>query len=148
MTIENILKEFAVSFSKKINPEYYFIVQLEFTDILDKNIWQLDIKNKNVVIYDKEIIKPEETFLLTVNTLEKLYNNELSLLTAFLQESNENGIMCSLIDIKINIKRGRNKRHGKRNGISHHYPHATPPSPYQTPRKVIQSSYRGCLTPH
>ncbi|MCL1930554.1 MAG: hypothetical protein FWF55_01960 [Treponema sp.] len=100
MTIENILKEFAVSFTKKIDPEYHFTVQLEFTDISDKNIWQLDIKNKNVIIYDKALIRPEETFLLTVNTLEKLYNNELSSLTAFLQRPNEKGIMSSLIDIK------------------------------------------------
>jgi mannose-6-phosphate isomerase-like protein (cupin superfamily) len=100
MTIENILNEFAVSFTKIIYPEYYFTVQLEFTDISDKNIWQLDIKNKNVIIYDKALIRPEETFLLTVKTLEKLYNNELSSLTAFLQGSNEKGVMCSLIDIK------------------------------------------------
>jgi hypothetical protein len=100
MTIENILKEFAVSFTKKIDQEYHFTVQLEFTDISDKNIWQLDIKNKDVIIYDKVIARPEEIFLLTVNTLEKLYNNELSSLTAFLQESNEKGVMCSLIDIK------------------------------------------------
>ena len=100
MTVENILNEFAVSFAKKIDPEYYFAVQLEFTDISDKNIWQLDIKNKNVVIYDKALIRPEETFLLTVKTLEKLYNNELSSLTAFLQCPDEKGIMCSLIDIK------------------------------------------------
>jgi len=100
MTIENILKEFAVPFTKKIGPEYHFTVQLEFTDISDKNIWQLDIKNKDVIIYDKVIARPEEIFLLTVNTLEKLYNNELSSLTAFLQEPNEKGVMCSLIDIK------------------------------------------------
>ena len=100
MTIENVLKEFAVSFSKKIDPEYYFTVQLEFTDISNNNTWQLDIKNKDVIIYNKIIIRPEETFLLTVSTLEKLYNNELSSLTAFLQEPNEKGVMCSLIDIK------------------------------------------------
>jgi len=100
MTIENILKEFAVSFTKKIDSEYYFTVQLQFTDVADKNIWQLDIKNKDVVIYDKVIARPEETFLLTVNTLEKLYNNELSSLTVFLQAPNEKGVMCSLIDIK------------------------------------------------
>jgi hypothetical protein len=100
MIIENILNEFAASFAKKIDPEYYFAVKLEFKNISEKNIWQLDIKNKNVIIYNKVIIRPEETFLLTVNTLEKLYNNELASLTAFLQEPNEKGIMCSLIDIK------------------------------------------------
>jgi hypothetical protein len=100
MTIENILKEFAVSFSKKIDPEYYYTAQLEFIDISDNNTWQLDIKNKEVIIYDKVMARPEETFLLTVKTLEKLYNNELSSLTAFLQEPNEKGVMCSLIDIK------------------------------------------------
>jgi hypothetical protein len=107
MTIENMFEEFAESFSKKIDPEYFMKVQLEFSDIKEKNIWQLDIRNNKVTIHNGEIIKPEETYILTLNTLEKLYNNELSPLTAFMQRPNDRGVMCSLIDIKNKKEKNR-----------------------------------------
>jgi hypothetical protein len=100
MNIEKTFEEFAETFTKKIDPEYFITVQFEFTDIKEKNIWQVDIKNNIANIYNGQIVKPEETYVLTADILEKLYNNELSPLTAFLQNPNDNGILCSLIDIK------------------------------------------------
>lgn len=100
MDIKTIFNDFSEAFSKKIDKDYFIKIQLEFTDIENENIWQLDIKDGTINIYNEQKIIPEETFTLTFNTLEKLYKNELSPLTAFSNERNQEGIMCSLIELK------------------------------------------------
>jgi len=100
MEIKKIFDDFSRAFIKKIDNDYFIKIQLEFLDIERNNIWQVDINDGKINIYNEEKIVPEETFTLTVDTLEKLYNNELSPLTAFANEPNKDGIMCSLIDIK------------------------------------------------
>jgi hypothetical protein len=89
MALKNIFDEFAVVFSKKIDKEYYIKLQFEFIDISEKNIWQIEVRDGNVFVYNEEIIEPEEKLILTSETLKKLYNNQLSPLTAFAKESNE-----------------------------------------------------------
>lgn len=100
MEIKKIFDEFSSAFVKKIDNDYFIRIQLEFLDIEGNNIWQIDIKDKKISIYNDEKLVPEETFTLTVDTLEKLYRNEMSPLTAFANEPNKNGVMCSLIDLK------------------------------------------------
>jgi hypothetical protein len=51
-------------------------------------------------VYNELKFDPEEIFVLSKDTLTKLYNNEIAPGTAFSQEPNEKGEMCSLIDLK------------------------------------------------
>jgi len=99
MEINGIFNEFAKAFEKKIDKEYRIRLQFEIYD-MENDTWQIDVNNGNVFLYNENKIIPEEIFVLSKNTLERLYNNELSPLTAFSQEPNENGEMCSLIELK------------------------------------------------
>jgi hypothetical protein len=99
MDINKIFNDFAKSFEKKINKDYFIKIQLEILD-MDNYIWQIDVKDGKVLIYNKYEIEPEEIFVLLKETLIKLYNNEISPLTAFSNEPNEKGEMCSLIELK------------------------------------------------
>jgi hypothetical protein len=99
MDIKQIFNDFAKAFEKKIDNEYFIKIQLEIINE-ENNIWQIDVNNGNVFVYNEMKITPEETFVLSKDTLLKLFNNELSSLTAFLNEPNENGEMCSLIQLK------------------------------------------------
>jgi hypothetical protein len=100
MTIENIFNDFAKTFKKKIDNDYFIKLQFEIFDV-ENSIWQIDVNNGNVVVVNnEEKIVPEETFVLSKETLLKMYNNELSPLSAFSNEPNEKGEMCSLIELK------------------------------------------------
>ena len=99
MNIEDIFNDFAKTFAQKIDNDYFIKLQFEIKDI-ENNIWQVDVSNGNVSIHNGEKIIPEEVFVLSKDTLLKLYNNELSPLSAFLNEQNEKGEMCSLIELK------------------------------------------------
>ncbi len=100
MEIKKIFDDFANAFSKKIDVNYHIKLQFEISDLEKENIWQIDVDNGEVLIYNDNRITPEEVFVLTSETLLKLYNNELSPLTAFANEPNKDGIMCSLIELK------------------------------------------------
>lgn len=100
MEIKKIFEDFAEAFVKKIDKNYFIKLQFEFTDLKNENIWQVDVKEGEVYVYNENQIVPEEIFTLTSDTLIKLYNNELAPLTAFANEPNKEGIMCSLIDLK------------------------------------------------
>jgi hypothetical protein len=89
MTVKEIFDEFTAVFSNKIDKEYHIKLQFEFTDIFDKNIWQIEVKDSNISVYNEEKIEPEEKLILTTETLKRLYDNELSPLTAFAKETNE-----------------------------------------------------------
>jgi hypothetical protein len=99
MDIADIFNEFAKTFARKIDNDYYIKLQFEIKD-MENRIFQVDVNNGNVTVYNEEKIIPEEIFVLSKDTLLKLYNNELSALTAFLNEPNEKGEMCSLIELK------------------------------------------------
>jgi hypothetical protein len=99
MNIKDIFKDFAKAFERKIDKDYLIKLQFEIKD-MENNIWQVDVNNGNVFVYNEEKIIPEETFILSKDTLIKLYNNELSPLSAFLNEQNEKGELCSLIKLK------------------------------------------------
>jgi hypothetical protein len=99
MEINTIFNDFAKAFEKKINKGYFIRVQFEIYDMKNE-IWQVDVNNGNIFIYNEEKINPEEIFTLSKDTLIRLYNNELAPLTAFAQEPNENGEYCALIDWK------------------------------------------------
>jgi putative sterol carrier protein len=99
MDIRTILNDFARAFEKKTNKDYFIRLQYEIQDE-ENGIWQIEVNNGKITIYNEEKIIPEETFVLSKDTLVKLYNNELSPLTAFAQEPNEKGEMCSLIELK------------------------------------------------
>jgi hypothetical protein len=97
MTIREIFTEFAEIFQNKIDKEYHIKFQFEFTDVEKNNIWQIEVKEGNIFLFNEKKIDPEEVFTLTTETLIRLYNNELAPYTAFAMESNEKG---ALIDIK------------------------------------------------
>lgn len=100
MDIKKIFNDFSRAFNKKIDKDYFIKLQFEFIDLKTENIWQVDVKDKKINVYNGQKIIPEEIFTLTSDTLIKLYNNELSPLTAFANEPNKEGIMCSLIELK------------------------------------------------
>jgi hypothetical protein len=99
MDIKGIFNDFAKTFEKKIDKEYSIRLQFEIYDT-ERSIWQIDINNGNVTVYNELKFEPEEIFVLSKDTLAKLYNNEIAPLTAFSQEPNEEGEMCSLIELK------------------------------------------------
>jgi len=98
MTVNEILKDFAKAFEKKIDKNYSIRLQLEIKD-MPNEIWQIDVNNGSVNIYNEEKIIPEETIMiLNKEVLDRIYNNELSALSAFLQEPSKNdGMMGALI---------------------------------------------------
>jgi hypothetical protein len=87
MDIKTILYEFASIFETKISKEYHIQIQIEFTDLKKNNIWQIDVKNGNVFLYNEIKFKTEQELALTTEVLKKLYNNELSPGTAFAEET-------------------------------------------------------------
>ncbi|GBU27679.1 hypothetical protein R84B8_01216 [Treponema sp. R8-4-B8] len=99
MDIKVIFNDFARVFEKKIDKDYFIKLQFEIYNV-ENGIWQIDVNNGNVFIYNEEKFVPEEIFVLSKETLIKMYNNEISPLTAFLQDINEKGELCSLIEIK------------------------------------------------
>jgi hypothetical protein len=98
MTVNEILNDFAKAFEKKIDMNYSIRIQLEIKDMPDE-IWQIDVNNRSVNIYNEEKIIPEETIMiLSKLILDRLYNNELSALSAFLQTPSKNdGMMGALM---------------------------------------------------
>jgi hypothetical protein len=99
MDIKDIFNDFARAFEKKIDKEYNIRLQFEIYDT-EKGLWQVDVNNGNVIVYNEIKIEPEEIFVLSKDTLVKLYNNDIAPLTAFSQEPNEKGEMCALIELK------------------------------------------------
>jgi len=101
MTIKGIFDEFTKAFEKKIYGDYYIRLQYEFYD-MENEVWQVEVKNGKVFVYNEKKIEPEDIFLLSKKTLEKLYNNELSPLSAHLEtpEKLEKGEMAALITLK------------------------------------------------
>jgi len=98
MTVNEIFEDFAKAFEKKIDKNYSIRLQLEIND-MPGDIWQVDINSGNVKIYNEAKITPEITIkILNKEVLEKIYNNELSALSAFLQTPSKNdGMMGALI---------------------------------------------------
>jgi hypothetical protein len=99
MDVNVIFNDFARAFEKKIDNAYFIKLQFEIYD-MENGIWQIEVNNGNVFVNNGEKIVPEEMFVLSKETLLKLYNNELSPLSAFSNEPNEKGEMCSLIELK------------------------------------------------
>ena len=62
MDIKKIFDDFSEAFTKKLDKDYFIKLQFEFTDIKDKNIWQINVKDGKVNIYNEEKIIPEEIF--------------------------------------------------------------------------------------
>jgi hypothetical protein len=107
MNIKGIFDEFAKAFEKKIDKDYHIQLQFEIYD-MENDIWQVDVKNGEVFVYNEEKIKPEgDTHILSKVTLEKLYNNELSPLSVFMEqpEKAEKGEMVALITGKHRMER-------------------------------------------
>jgi hypothetical protein len=113
MDNKTLLNDFAKAFAKKIDKDYFIRLQFEIYDAenSENDIWQVDVNNGNVFLYNEEKITPEKTWVLSRNTLMKLYNNELSPSTAFAENPGEkrnwdipsnilNNPMNSLIGVK------------------------------------------------
>ncbi len=115
MEAKKIFEEFAKAFEKKIDFDYKITLQYEIIDLVKDNIWQIDVKNGKVNIYNTEIIIPEEIFILKYDTLLKLYKNELSPITAYANEPDQNGKMTSLIEPKVKDERRVIKTNNKVN---------------------------------
>lgn len=105
MEAKKIFKDFAKTFERKIDFDYKIKLQYEILDLEKDNIWQIDVNNGKVNIYNNEIIIPEEIFTLKYDTLLKLYKNELSPVTAYANEPDQNGKMTSLIEPKVKDER-------------------------------------------
>ena len=99
MEINDIFNEFSKTFEKKIDREYSIKIQLEIYDV-ENGIWQIEVKDGKVFVYNEIKIEPEETYTLSKETLMKIYNNEINAYTAYANEPNEKGEMCGLIDLK------------------------------------------------
>jgi hypothetical protein len=99
MEINGIFNEFSRTFEKKIDLEYRIKIQLEIYD-MENGIWQIEVKDGKVFVYNEVKIEPEETYVLSKETLIKIYNNEINAYTALANEPNEKGEMCGLIDVK------------------------------------------------
>jgi hypothetical protein len=98
MTVKEIFTDFAKAFEKKIDKNYSIRLRLEIKD-MPGEIWQVDVNNGKVNIYNEEKISPEITIMiLNKEVLDKIYNNELSALSAILQTPSKNdGMMGALI---------------------------------------------------
>jgi len=103
MDTKAIFNEFAKTFERKIDKDYYIKVQLEINDE-ENGIWQIDVKDGKVSVYNEVKTEPEETFVLSKETLLKLYNNELNTHTAILQEPKGIDEVWALIDFKNKTK--------------------------------------------
>jgi hypothetical protein len=101
METQKIFKDFAKAFERKIDVDYKITLQYEIIDLEKDNIWQIDVKYGKVNIYNNEIIIPEEIFTLKYDTLLKLYRNELSPITAYANEPDQNENLTSLIEPKV-----------------------------------------------
>jgi putative sterol carrier protein/quercetin dioxygenase-like cupin family protein len=101
MTIEGIFNEFAETFEKKIGKDFHVKVQFEIYD-MENDVWQIEVNGGKVFVYNEKKIEPEEEYVLSRATLEKLYNNELSPLSAFLEEPEKakKGELAALITPK------------------------------------------------
>jgi hypothetical protein len=99
MKTDDIFNDFAKAFEKKIDGSYFIKLQFEIYD-MENEVWQIDVNNGNVFVNNGEKIVPEEIFVLSKKTLLKMYSNELSPSSAFSNEPNEKGEMCSLIELK------------------------------------------------
>jgi len=88
-----ILNTFASVFEKSIDQNLTLKLQLEIYDT-EKNIndiWQIEIKNGKLELFNEEKFVPERTLGLSKKTLIKLYNNDLSPSTAFSENPGNNG---------------------------------------------------------
>jgi hypothetical protein len=99
MEIKVVFEDFAKTFEKKIDKDYKIRLQFEFYD-MENGVWQIDVNNGKVFVYNGIKINPESTFLLSKETLFKMYNNEISASTAFSNEPDEKGEMRALIEPK------------------------------------------------
>jgi mannose-6-phosphate isomerase-like protein (cupin superfamily) len=80
---------------------------------MENDIWQIEVKDGKVFIYNEIEIEPEgDTYILSKETLEKLFNNELSSFTAFLEnpELIEKGEKIALITGKHRNELGKVSR--------------------------------------
>jgi mannose-6-phosphate isomerase-like protein (cupin superfamily) len=112
MNIKDIFDEFAKVFEKKISKDYHIRLQFEIYD-MENDIWQIEAKNGKVFVYNEAKIEPEgDTFIISKATLQKLYNNELSSFTAFLEnpELIEKGEKIALITGKHRNELGKVSR--------------------------------------
>ncbi len=98
--VKEIFMEFASAFEHKIDNTFWIQLQYEITCENDIAIIQVKVENGCVQIYDGEIIEPENIYVMSIETLRKLYRHELTPLTALANEPNESGEMCSLIEPK------------------------------------------------
>lgn len=98
--IISIFQEFAKAFEQKINQDFYIKLQYEIMHSDDCTIVQVEVENGQVHIYDGKVIEPEDVFVMSVDTLSKLYYHELTPLTALANEPDESGNMFSLIEPK------------------------------------------------
>jgi hypothetical protein len=91
MDNKTIFSDFAKAFERKIDKDYYIRLQFNIYDTEngENDIWQVDVKNGNVVLYNEERITPEKTWVLSKNTLIKLYKNEVASPTAFSENPGE-----------------------------------------------------------
>jgi hypothetical protein len=109
MNIKNIFDEFAKAFEKKIDFDYHIRLQFEIYD-MENDIWQIEAKDGKVSVYNEIKFEPEnDAYILSKITLEKLYNNELSSFTAFLEnpELIEKGEKIALITGKNRNELGK-----------------------------------------
>jgi len=109
MNINDIFNGFAKAFEKKIDKDYHIRLQFEIYD-MENDIWQIEVKDGKVFVYNEAKIEPEDdVYVLSKITLEKLYNNELSSFTAFLEnpELIEKGERIALITGKHRNELGK-----------------------------------------
>jgi hypothetical protein len=93
--------ELVEAFKTKITKDYWFNLQFEFHDLETDNLFQIEVKDGEINVYNSEQIQVEEMLVMNSETFDKLYKGEISPLTAFANEPDENGVMQGLINPKI-----------------------------------------------
>ena len=101
MTNYQKIVELADAFKEKIAKDYWLYLQFELTDLETDNVFQVEVKNGDINVYNSEKIQVEEILVMSSETFNKLYRGEISPLTAFSNEPDENDEMQGLINPKI-----------------------------------------------
>jgi hypothetical protein len=58
MDIKSVFNDFARTFEKKIDKDYFIKLRFEIYDV-ENGIWQVDVSGGNVFVYNEEKIAPE-----------------------------------------------------------------------------------------
>ncbi|MGN0507538.1 MAG: hypothetical protein ACI4FZ_13350 [Lachnospiraceae bacterium] len=96
-----IFQEFSLSFKKKIDKDYYISLQYEIVGSEGVTVIQLKIFDREIELFFNDEITVEDSFVMSYETLRKLYNHELTMASAMSCLSEESGFTRTFIEPKV-----------------------------------------------